>query len=355
MRAERLTILVAGDDEVEGKRLSSHLTELNQQVSTADTIDEATAMAKSHHPIIVFLDITQPEFSDLDFLTKFKNQRIIIILDEPRLELASQALEMGAEDFLLKPFNLAILKTRINVWLELFGVSQFMPMMLHDLKLSLTSMQGYSDLLLSGFAGKLTDQQNNFVMTIKNNTLRLAKRLSDFSDLARVESKYIGLRPESSILGVSIKETAKPFQALSAEKRQMLSLQISENLSFAYADEIRLRQVLFTLLDNASKYSPEGGQITISANEWVENDTNFLLVSIQDNGIGIDPDEQSNVFKKWWRSEHEKVREQAGNGLGLYIAKHLIEAQGGRIWFESELGKGSTFHFTVPVADSESP
>ncbi len=318
MRAERLTILVAGDDEVEGKRLSSHLTALNHDVYAADNADEAIRLARVHRLSIVFLDITQTEFDDLALLLKFRNQRIIIILDEARLELASQVLEMGAEDFLLKPFNLALLKARLNVWSEMLGTIQFIGMMVFELKVPLTSIQGYSNLLLSGAVGIFTDQQANFIKTIKTNADRLAKEMRDFLEVARVESKLIYLMPQPTNLEKSINETVKNFHTFLTEKRQVVSLQIPEHLPLAQADDYRLAQVLGILLDNANKYSPEDGHITIPVNEWVENNANSLLVSIQDNGIGIDPDEQGKVFTKWFRSQHDMVLEHRGHGLGLY-------------------------------------
>lgn len=354
MRAERVTILVAGDDEVEGKLLSSHLAALNQDVFIAETVDEAIKMARTHHPVMVFVDITQPEFSDLSLVAKFKNQRTIVVLDETRLDFAAQALETGIDDFLVKPFNLAMLKARLNVWLEVFGINQFIHMMLFDLKSPLTSMQGYSTLLLTGVAGEFTEQQANFIKTIKMNADRLAKAMRDIGELARVENKNLYLTSQPINLEIPIKEAVKYTQNFVDEKGQHLSVQLSENLPQGQADESRLSQVLSILLDNASKYSPEGGYIIVSLDEWIDTDLKCLRVSVQDNGIGIDPEEQNKVFTRYWRSNNEKVLEHYGYGINLYIAKHLVEAQGGRIWFESELGKGTTFHFTVPVADSPS-
>jgi signal transduction histidine kinase len=217
------------------------------------------------------------------------------------------------------------------------------------------AIQGYSDLLLSGVTGKLTEQQTNFSKTIRQYAYRLIRLMHNFSDLVRVESKYIHLILMPTGLETVIIETARKLSPAIEEKRQQLSLQIPEKLPKVLADEHCLRQVLATLIDNSNKFTIEDGQVAIFVNKWVENDSNLLLVSIQDNGIGIQDDEQPQVFLKWWRSPHEKVREHPGYGLSLYIAKRLVEAQGGRIWFESELGKGTTFYFTVPVADSESP
>jgi signal transduction histidine kinase len=354
MRAERVTILVAGNDDVEGTSLSKHLVQLGHNVLVANSKEDVILLARNHRLELSFLDISLPEFTNSEILLHLKMTRTIVILGEGELDKISQFLELGADDFLFKPFNLALIKARLNVWLEVFGFTHFLPFIFHELKVPVTSIQGYSDLLLAGYAGSLNQQQLDFVKVIRDRAYVLVKAMLDYHDLVRLENKYIDLIPQPVTLGKALKETVKNFQNSINEKGQCLSLQIPENLPQVQADEYRLIQVLSKLLDNASKYSPEDGQITISANEWVENDKDFLLVSIRDNGIGIQTDEQDRVFLKWWRSENEKVREQAGYGLSLYIAKRLIEAQGGRIWFESELGKGTTFHFTVPVAESPS-
>jgi CheY-like chemotaxis protein len=354
MRAEHISILVAGDDEVEGIFLSKRLVEMGHSVFVATSADAVPLMIRNHHPDLTFLDMTLPEFSAFELLVHLKMTRSIVILHEGQLVDATQALEMGADDFLVKPFNLAMLKVRLNVWLEVFGLAQFLPMLFTELKVPTVAIQGYSDLLVHGVADPLNEQQANFAKTLKDYSKRLNRMISDFSDIAKVESKYVRLMLQPISFKKAIVETLRNFQNLLGDTGRHLFLRIPENLPQVMADEFWLQKVLSALVDNASKYAAQGGQITISANEWVENDKAFLHVSVQDSGIGIRPDEQDRVFSKWWRSDHEKVREYAGYGLSLYIAKHLIEAQGGRIWFESELGKGTTFHFTVPVADSPS-
>jgi signal transduction histidine kinase len=353
MRAETVSIMVAGDDEIEGVRLSKHLAQLGHDVLVADSEDDAILLVRNHRPDLVFLDLTLPEFSNSQILAQLKVSRTVVLLPEGQLDLVSQALEMGADDFLFKPFNLAMLQTRLNVWLDVFGSLNSLPWIFHELKAPLSSIKGYSDLLLTGVAGKLVDQQTNFISTIRANAYRMVNLMSHYADLVQVESKYLYLTRQPVALGKSIIETLRSFHRALDEKHQKVLLGIPENLPLVQADETSLRKVLATLIGNASKYSPDEAQIAISANEWVEN-PGFLLVSVQDNGIGIQSEEQENVFTKWWRSEHDKIREQAGNGLSLYIAKHLIEAQGGRIWFESEFGKGTTFHFTIPVVDASS-
>src|SRR5688572_9984902 len=193
MRAENATILVVGDVEFQGIRLSKHLSNLDHQVMVSNDVEEAIMLADARQPMIVLFDMTISEFADVNLVAKFKKSRVIVIVNGGDIDNASQALEMGADDFLFKPFNFALLNARLNIWLEIFGVTQFLPMIFMELKVPLTSIQGFSTLLLSGVAGEFTEQQGNFVTIIKKNADRLAKSMLDFGDLARVENKYIHL------------------------------------------------------------------------------------------------------------------------------------------------------------------
>jgi len=137
-------------------------------------------------------------------------------------------------------------------------------------------------------------------------------------------------------------------------KKQKFIQNLMPDLPVVQADQIRLSQVLTNLVSNAHKYTPEGGEIVLTAACEPAGDGQpageVLHVSVHDNGIGISPDDQKKLFQKFFRAEDRMAREMApGTGLGLNIVKNLVELQGGQIWFESEFRKGSTFHFTLPV------
>ena len=131
------------------------------------------------------------------------------------------------------------------------------------------------------------------------------------------------------------------------EHKHTLDINIPEDLPPAWADRERMIQVLTNLLGNAIKYTPDGGEIVVTAVH--EKQHQAVHVTIQDTGIGIQADEQQRVFSKFFRSEDSEVRDRPGTGLGLYITKSLIEKQNGRIWFDSKYGEGTAFHFTLPV------
>ena len=133
-------------------------------------------------------------------------------------------------------------------------------------------------------------------------------------------------------------------------------IEVPESLPYVWADQTRVGQVLTNLVSNSHKYTPEGGKITIGAavtsNQWdPAGAAKVVHIWVEDDGIGISVEDQQKIFSKFFRSDDQKAREVPGTGLGLNITKSLVEMQGGKIWFESEFRKGTTFHFTVPVAE----
>jgi signal transduction histidine kinase len=140
------------------------------------------------------------------------------------------------------------------------------------------------------------------------------------------------------------------------DKKQIVDLKFSEELPSIWADEVRVGQVLTNLVSNAHKYTPEEGTIIVgaeeTANQWdSEGAKQVVHLWVKDDGIGISIEDQAKIFQKFFRSDDSKAREAPGTGLGLNITKSLVEMQGGRIWFESEYREGTTFHFTIPVAE----
>lgn len=226
--------------------------------------------------------------------------------------------------------------------------SEFVSVVSHELKLPMTSIKGYSDLMLSGATGPLNENQSNFLTTIRNNVNRMATLVSDLTDISRIESGNLRIEPRSVPVWDVIDEVVNLTRTQLEQKKQTLQLEIPENLSKAWCDRNRLAQVLTNLISNANKYTPEGGALTVQAAQV----DGMIQVKVQDNGLGMTPEDQEKLFSKFFRSADEKIREAPGTGLGLSITKNLIELQGGEIWFESEYRKGTTFYFTTPVASS---
>jgi signal transduction histidine kinase len=180
--------------------------------------------------------------------------------------------------------------------------------------------------------------------------------VSDLNDNAKIEAGRLRLDYRPVEVKEVVDEVLRSTKRQVEDKRQKVELQISSELPPVWADRTRVAQVLINLVSNAHKYTPEGGDILIGAeatdNQWdPEGAKRVAHLWVQDNGIGISFEDQARIFQRFFRSEDSKAREAPGTGLGLNITKSLIEMQGGRIWFNSEFRKGTTFHFTIPVSE----
>ncbi|HVM70623.1 MAG TPA: GAF domain-containing protein [Anaerolineales bacterium] len=234
--------------------------------------------------------------------------------------------------------------------------SEFVSFVAHELKNPMTSIKGYSELLAKGAVGPITDMQANFLATIRSNVERMSTLVSDLNDNSKIEAGRLRLDFKAIELAGVVDEVMRSTKRQLEDKKQTAILLIPPKLPNVWADPTRLAQIIVNLVSNANKYTPEGGSITIgaekSANQWDPAGAALVVhIWVKDNGIGISLEDQKKIFQKFFRSEDSKARESPGTGLGLNITRSLIEMMGGRVWFESEFRQGTTFHFTVPVAE----
>jgi signal transduction histidine kinase len=236
--------------------------------------------------------------------------------------------------------------------------SEFVSLVSHELKTPMTSIRGYTDLLAQESVGPVNEIQLNFLNTIRSNVNRMANLVSDLTDVSRIEAGRMRLEFGSVSLTNIIEEVSNSVQAQLADKEHTLKVDIPENLPNVWGDYNRIIQVMNNLLSNAIKYTPQHGKIRITCqvteNSWdTEGAPQVILVSVNDSGFGISSEDNSKIFHKFFRSGDQNVRDVPGTGLGLNITRHLVEMQGGQIWFDSEHGKGSTFYFTIPVSATD--
>jgi len=234
--------------------------------------------------------------------------------------------------------------------------SDFVSFVAHELKNPMTSIKGYSELLAAGSVGQINEMQANFLSTIRSNVERMSALVSDLNDNAKIEANRLRLDYKAVDVEDIVDEVLRSTKRQVEDKRQAIELQLIPNLPQVWADRLRVAQVLTNLVSNAHKYTPEGGQILLGAeatnNQWdPEGAKRVVHLWVKDNGIGINIEDQNKIFQKFFRSDDMKAREVPGTGLGLNITKSLVEMQGGRIWFDSEFRKGTTFHFTIPIAE----
>lgn len=222
---------------------------------------------------------------------------------------------------------------------------QFVSHISHELRLPMTSILGYTDLLRKGIFGSLNEQQAAFLSVIRNNVERMSTLVTDLSDLSKAETGALKLETVELSLQTIVEDVARNLQPSLAEKAQVLKFDLPGDLPPVLADPIRLSQVITRLLVNANRYTPEAGQITLRAAQLGTH----VRVEISDTGIGIDPADQARLFSRFFRGDHPVVREQPGWGLSLSVCQALIDHMGGEIGCHSKPGEGSTFWFTVPA------
>lgn len=233
--------------------------------------------------------------------------------------------------------------------------SEYISLISHELRTPLTSIKGFTDLLAQGTVGPVNDTQIDFLNTIRSNVDRMATIISNLADISRIEDGQMRLEFTAVSIEDAIREVVRSSQDQIDKMEQSFELQIPDDLPAVWGDKDRIIQILTNLVQNSNRYTPSGGHIAVSAehriNEWDTSDApEVILISLQDNGYGISSEDQQQIYQKFFRSENQNIREKPGTGLSLNITRHLVEMQGGRIWFESEFGIGTTFSFTLPVS-----
>jgi signal transduction histidine kinase len=225
--------------------------------------------------------------------------------------------------------------------------SEFVSLVSHELRTPLTAISGYLDLLLEAQGGQSTAKRQELLGIVKKNAERLVKLIDDLLDLSRIESGKVELRITAvDIVGV-ITEVVGLLQPQIEAKAQQLSFDRMLTIPAVAGDAERIRQILINLLSNAHKYTPQGGHIRLTAGV----DHGWVRIDVQDNGIGLSPDEQAHLFDRFFRARQPATQGVEGTGLGLSITRLLVEMQGGRLTVSSIPGEGSTFTFTLPVAN----
>lgn len=198
-------------------------------------------------------------------------------------------------------------------------------------------------------AGELNEQQKSYIRMIVQGVDNMSKLVSNLLDLGRIDFG-VGLQVESIPVLDIIERVTGGLQMHAKEKEIALSVEIPRDLPHAVeADQALLHQAVYNLVENAIKYTPQGGEVTV--NLLTAPDT--LTFAIKDSGIGIQPEDMKRLFEKFYRGTHREALAQRGTGLGLAIVKSIAERHRGKVWMESELGKGSTFFLQVPLTQPE--
>jgi signal transduction histidine kinase len=226
--------------------------------------------------------------------------------------------------------------------------SEFLANMSHELRTPLNAVIGFSDVLIQGMVGELGPKQTEYLEDIRSSGQHLLSLINDILDLSKVEAGKMELEPSRFSLSDALQAVVMMVRERAAGRGIGLSTQIDPEIDPVEADERKVKQVVLNLLTNAVKFTPAGGQVQLRATRAGDG----VVVAIRDTGMGISPADQARVFEEFAQARGGATREQEGTGLGLTLSRKFVELHGGTIWVESELGKGSTFTFTLPLAGS---
>ncbi len=222
--------------------------------------------------------------------------------------------------------------------------TEFVSMVSHELRTPVTAIKGFVDVVLGEDAGPINEQQRKFLRIAHNSIERLSLLISDLLDVSRIESGQLKIILQPVAMDKIIQECFDTYRASIESKQINFELRIEKKIPIVSADESRVKQVIENLLSNAMKFVPQGGFIKMSIDDLGD----FVIVSVVDSGVGIKKEDQEKIFSMFYQVDSSLTRKVGGTGLGLAISKAIVEMHGGRIWVESEPGRGSAFRFLIP-------
>ena len=224
---------------------------------------------------------------------------------------------------------------------------EFAAMLSHELKTPLVPIQGYADILLNERLGKLNEEQKQRLQIIKDSSLSLLKLISDILDAQKLELGELKITKKECNIRTTVEKCTSSMATLASSYEVEIKSQVTKDIYATY-DEERIKQVLTNLIKNGMKAcKPRIGKIGVFAEDSVDD----VTLAISDNGIGIPNDAKDKIFSKFYQVDTSLTREDTGSGLGLTVSKGIVETHGGKMWLESEVGKGTTFYFSIPKGE----
>ena len=368
---DRLFLILAIDDKpanllLLGKALAD---EFDLKLATSGAT--GLALAIELQPDLILLDVMMPDMDGYETCHRLmadpatRDIPIIFVTAQNSTDDETRGLRAGVVDFISKPFHLAVLRAKVRIHLKMKRMadqlrsmahtaeeatrskSQFLANMSHEIRTPMNAILGMQTLL-----GKtsLTPKQADYVAKSENAALSLLGLLNDILDMSKVEAGKMMLDAQAVSLSQMVEDILVIVSAYIGIKPVKLTLNLDKDLPLqVLCDGLRLKQVLINLCGNAVKFTPHG-QVDLSI-QYISTDADAVTLkfSVQDNGIGIAPENQSRIFSGFTQAEASTTRRFGGTGLGLAISQHLIAMMGGKLELQSALGRGSLFYFTLTL------
>ena len=397
-------ILIVDDERPNRDLLEVMLASEGFVLLTAASGEEALAIVAQQLPDLILLDIMMPGMDGYQVAATIKgnaatkNIPVIMVtaLDDRKAKMLG--LSTGAEDFLTKPVDRAELRVRVRNLLRLKAYGdyydkysrkletevvsrtadlaertkqaavlteqaasmeqirrdqmrfkdEFLSHVSHELRSPLTAIKQFTTILLNGWAGELNVEQREYQQIVLKNIQQLQSMIDDLLEVTGLETGKLTVDLESVSVFDAAADAFNTLRETARAKGVTLSRDVAPDLPSAYADQTRLRQILIILLDNAIKFTPDGGAANFKA-RLLEEDPRFLLLEVSDTGCGINPELAERIFERLYQVSERTQLSRKGMGLGLYICKEFVTRQGGTIQVKSSPEKGCTFSFTLPV------
>ena len=369
------TILVVDDTEDNLDLLEFALKRKPIKMLRATSGMACLALAKDHKPDLILLDIQMPEMDGFETLKRLRASSetgkipvIFLTAQKKDPESIAKGLALGADQYLTKPIDTEELLVRTKMLISLKKAeaelerlrADFMAMLVHDLRSPLIGIKNVLELLQeSDKSAPLTQDYFELVNSAQMSANRLLELVSDLLDVSKYEAGNIAFDKASVPVSQFIDPILRQMDVQFRQRNVKLTTAYADGLPNVFVDAQKTEQVMMNFLSNALKFTKSGGTIGIAAEaitekihtEREEMNRRFVRVTIIDTGVGISQEEIPLLFRRYKQTSSARITKQKGTGLGLVICKLIVEAQGGTVGVQSELGKGSTFSFTLPVAE----
>jgi len=371
-------VLMVDDSQTVLRLMSFFLENEGYETYMASSGEEALAMLEKISPDLVLTDLHMPGINGIELCRRIKltpktrNVPVVMVTTAKAISRLNEALDSGANDYMVKPFQRDELLARVRSHIKTKRLidelqtsrrkllvsnekladannkkTEFLSTVAHDLRTPLTSIRTYSELM--GMQNVPIETQKDFVEIIKSEAIRMSGLIRNYLDISRMESGAAIYRKQEVDLAEMVNYFSRIYSKMSQNKNVDFTSTVPRHPVLLMGDKGRLEQVLANLLDNAVKFTPAGGTITLKLAVASNKAKKFAEICVSDTGQGILPEAQQFIFKKFHQM-YNKFQSIEGAGLGLAICKEIVDGHGGKIELQSEYGHGATFRVLMPMA-----